>query len=157
MVKRLSGAAGRFHRVLMQRRVGRSALRRVYRLTAGFREDQGGGVESRVEVEHVVQGAGDGIKRSGYALSVEPVVLDKTDDRALIGDAVIHEVLLGPRRDHQQRKPGAIAAPALRMTTAGNSGKSLIGASAGAGSSDHIGAGCRLVYERRHHVIVPAV
>ena len=48
-------------------------------------------------------------------LTAKPVVFDEAQDRALVGDRVIHIVLLGARRDHQQRQARTVTATALRM------------------------------------------
>src|SRR5262249_3520099 len=50
------------------------------------------------EVEHAVDRVGKGIERAGDALTVQPVVLDKPEDRRLVGYRVIDEVLFRPRR-----------------------------------------------------------
>ena len=48
-------------------------------------------------------------------MTVEPVVLDEAQDRALIGKRVVDIVLLGVRGDHQQRQAWTIAATPLSM------------------------------------------
>src|SRR5207253_8127121 len=65
-----------------------------------------------VEIEHVVEGAGNGVERATRldALTVQPVVLDETQHRGLVGERVVDIVALGEWRDHQQRRAGAVAA-----------------------------------------------
>ncbi len=54
------------------------------------------------EVKHLHDGVCDGVKRAlANALAVEPVVLDESQDRGLIGHRVVHEVLPRPRRDNK--------------------------------------------------------
>src|SRR5215472_3769104 len=50
------------------------------------------------KAEHLAHGAGDSVKRTlPDTLSPEPVILDKTDDRGLVGGRVIDKVLFRPR------------------------------------------------------------
>ena len=82
----------------------------------------------------------------------------KRNDGALIGDGVIDEVLLGPRRDHQQGEPRAVAAAALRMSGAGATpGSAALARSAGARAGERVGGWCGLIHDRPHLVVVPAV
>src|SRR5215470_15665169 len=48
------------------------------------------------EVEHVRQRPGNGVKRSAWldALTIEPIVLDEAQDRGLVDQCVVNEVLL---------------------------------------------------------------
>jgi len=71
---------------------------------------------------------------------------------------VIHEVVLGPRRNHQQRQPRAISAATLRIRRAGCNARQRRGSvPAGAGAGNRVGGAGRLVYQRSKLVIVPAV
>lgn len=45
------------------------------------------------EIEHLREGVGDRVERAlAKALSAEPVVLDKAENRALVCDRVVNEV-----------------------------------------------------------------
>ena len=68
-----------------------------------------------VEVEHVENGAGDPVEgplalgRAGRMVEIVdtsevPVILDKPQDRGLVGRRAIDKVGLGPGRDGQQRQ-----------------------------------------------------
>src|SRR6267378_5163630 len=65
-----------------------------------------------VEVEHVVERAGDGIERAAglNALTRQPVVFDEPEYRRLIGQGMIDVVRFCERRNHQQRHAGSITA-----------------------------------------------
>ena len=76
-----------------------------------------------LEVKHRVQAAGKRIEGARDPLTTQPVVLDKPQDRGLVGDRVIDVVLLGVGRNHQQRKTGTISATSLGMVD-GDTGKS---------------------------------
>lgn len=65
---------------------------------AGIRvEDEDAILAATIEVKHIVDRAGDGIERPSNALAAKPVILNKTDNRALIRRGVIHEVSPGVR------------------------------------------------------------
>ena len=55
------------------------------------------GRSGRAEVEHVVEGTGDGVGRSPTDEAQIPVLLDEEKNGTLVGHRVIHEVLFGPR------------------------------------------------------------
>src|ERR1700722_2603701 len=63
-------------------------------------EDHSAGMFRALEilkVEHVFNGTGQFIKRPlADAFLLEPVIFDKTDNRSLVGERVIHKVCLGP-------------------------------------------------------------
>src|SRR6266850_2206022 len=106
----------------------------------GWIENQGSVVPTEViEIEHLVDGVGDGIKRTArQASTVEPVVFDEAQHRGLVGDRVVNEVFLRPRRNDDQRQARTVSAAALRMCVDGRigSGKRGVGAvaaSAGTG------------------------
>ena len=69
------------------------------------------------EVKHVQQRPGVRVKRAASDEAGVPVILDKAQDRTLIGQAVVHKVFLGVRRDHQQRLARAEAGNALKAKT----------------------------------------
>ena len=72
-----------------------------------------------LEVEHLSDRIADGIKRSlANPLSTQPVILYEVNDRALVGDCVIDEILSRPRRDHKQRLARTVPAASLRMLIA---------------------------------------
>ena len=77
------------------------------------------------EIEHVHQRPSTFIERLIANPPEVPDVFNKAQYRSLIGNAVIHEIDLGPRRDHKKRNAGTISAAALirtgscRSTTAG--------------------------------------
>src|SRR4029077_19346543 len=53
------------------------------------------------EVKHLGDGVGERIEGAlADALSAEPVVFDEPGNRSLVGNAVVHEVLPRPWRDH---------------------------------------------------------
>jgi hypothetical protein len=65
-----------------------------------------------LEVEHAVDRTGDAVQRSAADARQRPVVLDETEDRGLVGEAVVDEVL--PRgRGHEQRQTRTVAAAVL--------------------------------------------
>jgi len=60
---------------------------------AGVQEDGAVGPDLR-EVKHLNDRVGDAIERSlADALAAEPVIFDEVDDRGLIGDGVVDEIL----------------------------------------------------------------
>src|SRR5262249_4482639 len=63
-----------------------------------------------VEVEHVVERAGDGIERLIAGPAERPVVLDEAEDRRLICDRMVDEVRLRKRGDHEQWLARPVAA-----------------------------------------------
>lgn len=66
-----------------------------------------------LEIEHLAYGTGDSVEGTvANPGSAQPVVFDKSDDRTLIGNGVIHEVTPGPGGDHQQRQPWSVTATA---------------------------------------------
>ena len=122
-----------------QRGLQGGGLSRVQRLAAGFGEQKTGGIGRGIEIEHVIQAAGDGVERALNALAVEPVVFDESSDGALIGDGVIDEIRFRLGRNHQQRKSRAVSAAALRVSRGGgNAGQSTCPGAAGAGSGQSI-------------------
>src|SRR5712692_3379309 len=66
-----------------------------------------------VEVEHVVERAGNRIVRAVSDSSEIPVVFNEAEDGRLIRDSAIDVVLLCPGRNHQQRQPRTKAAAAI--------------------------------------------
>src|SRR6185437_8966165 len=82
---------------------------RVSYLTRGGVEDERAELRPGVEVEHAtggVQAPSDLVERpAADLLAVQPVVLDETDHRGLVGRVVADVVVPRPRRDHQQRQP----------------------------------------------------
>src|SRR5215475_5365982 len=100
------------------KRAQESVLRRSAR-AAGFWIQHEFSWVSLGEVEHVVDGIGDGVERAlADPLAVEPVVFDEAQDGGLVGQGMIHVVVFCPRRDYQQRDPRAKAAAALRVQRA---------------------------------------
>src|SRR5262249_4486060 len=89
---------------------GRSVLEGL----AGDRIEEQGGVIAvlAMEIEHVVQRSGERVEGTGDPRQA-PVVLHELHDRGQVGDGVVDRVVLRPRRDHQQRQPGAEAASAV--------------------------------------------
>jgi len=72
------------------------------------------------EVKHLSDGVGDSVERAlADALATQPIVFDEADDRTLIGDGVIDEILFRPRGDHDQRLSGAVAAASERVQVRG--------------------------------------
>ncbi len=66
---------------------------------AGVQEEDVVGAYLR-EVEHLRDGAGDGVEEAlPKALPGEPVVFSEVDDGTLVGVGVVHEILLCPWRD----------------------------------------------------------
>src|SRR5258708_13756544 len=61
----------------------------------------------------MVQATRQRVKRLVADASKVPVILDEAQDGTLVGNRVIHEVLFGEWRDHQQGKTRAIATPVL--------------------------------------------
>src|SRR3954451_7113999 len=72
-----------------------------------------------LEIEHLNNGVGIGVKRSGDAFTVQPIVFDEPQDRSLIRDRVVHEVFPGPWRDDQQGQARTVPATSLSMQIAG--------------------------------------
>jgi hypothetical protein len=71
-----------------------------------------------VEFEHIDKRAADAVDRTGpwgrCAGAIDeaevPIILDKAQDRGLVGQRMIDEVRLRPGRDHEQRQSWAKAA-----------------------------------------------
>src|SRR4029077_8317298 len=78
-----------------------------------------------------------------------PVVFNEAQDRGLIGDLVIHVVLPGIGRNDEQRRTWSVTAAAL-------GGGIHVGA-AEADARQRVVGDLRLVDERIHHVVVPAI
>src|SRR5215468_6025633 len=69
-----------------------------------------------VEVEHLSDCTGDAVKTAlSDALPCVPVVFDESQHGGLVGDRMIDEVALGPRRNHEQGLARAVAATAESM------------------------------------------
>src|SRR5207247_3662415 len=92
-------------------RASRSVGRRVAadRLAGGRVEVELAAAVGPAEGEQVVQAAGDGVEGAADLRQV-PVLLDEGQDRALVRQGVVDEVVLREGRDHQQREAGAVAA-----------------------------------------------
>jgi hypothetical protein len=70
-----------------------------------------------VKVEHLRDGVRDGVKRAlADALPLQPIVLDESEDRALIRHGVVYEVSPRPRRNDQQWLSWTKAAAAERVS-----------------------------------------
>jgi hypothetical protein len=69
------------------------------------------------EVEHILQRTSDCVKRAFAGAAEAPVILNETQNGALVGHGVIDEVALGEGRNHQKRQTGTISAAALRGST----------------------------------------
>ena len=114
------------------------------------------------EVEHVGEWTGDGICRSSpETLAAKEDILDEANDRGLVSDGSVEEVLFSPGRDDQEGLTGTVAATALsvgsrRGIDARQSGGSGSRADADSGSVDEVRSGGRAV-DRIVDVIVPAV
>src|SRR5262249_15131326 len=109
-------------------------------------EDQAD-VPPLAEVKHARERAGNRVERMVAHTAETPVVLDEAQDGGLIGQRVVDEVPLRVRGDHEQRKPRAVAAPAL--VAAERRGA--------AGTDRRILGRVRMVDDRPRHVVVPAV
>src|ERR1035437_1936060 len=73
-----------------------------------------------MELEHRADGICHPIKRSlSDPLTAQPVVLNETKDRGLIGGRMIDEVVPRPRRDDEKRLPWTVSAPALSVHRSG--------------------------------------
>lgn len=87
----------------------------VVRGSRGRPEEEPAILPRVAEIEHLRNRASDPIKRSlPDALPIQPVVFNEVDDRTLIRHRVIDKVLPRPRRDHEQRQPRSVPAPAHR-------------------------------------------
>ena len=122
-----------------------------------------------VEVEHVVERAGDGVERTAVLnpLAGQPVVLDEAKHRGLVGQRVIDVVAFRKRRHHQQRHPRSVAAASpcrlagVTLERRGRDRLVLLESVAGVaetGTVERIHHRAeRGIHDRRHLMIVPAV
>src|SRR5258705_13945637 len=62
------------------------------------------------EPKKIIRGPRHCVERLVADAAEAPVVLDETQNRALVGDAMVHEVDARVARDHHQRQPWAVAA-----------------------------------------------
>ena len=68
------------------------------------------------KVKHLCDRVRQYVERTAAdTFAFEPVVFDKTEDRRLVGDRVIDEVVLRPPRYHEQRQAWTVTAAALCM------------------------------------------
>src|ERR1700721_286604 len=85
----------------------------------GVEDIRGGVLRTLVEVEHIIDGVGEGIEGTGAdPFTVQPIVLDEAQHGGLVGQGVVHEIVARPGRDDQKRQTRSIAATALRMQRA---------------------------------------
>ncbi len=109
-------------------------------------------MQARSEVEHIHQRAGHRVEGSpAYALSSEPIVLNEAENGRLVSQAMVDKVGSGPARYHQQGKPWAVSATALEAS------QGVSSRAATPSSRQSVGRSARLVDNRRHHVVVPAI
>ena len=129
------------------------------RLSAGWIQNQRGVLRRTVEVQHRYDPVRDRVEGARDPLSAEPVILDEANGGDLGGQRVIDEVGSRVRRDHQERQARPVAAAALRMRVVAGSkpGRAASPLAALPRAGQCVGAARRLVEDRRHHVIVPAV
>jgi len=92
------------------------------------------------------------------------MVFDKSDDRRLVGHTVVYEVDLRVRRDHQQRKSRTVAATPLAhrvsLRAAAPPTRQAVRTrylTRRLRARKRIIRRCRLIHDRTHHVIIPAV
>ena len=83
------------------------------RLPAPRVEEEPVGIPAVREIEQIVEASGLGVEGLIAYPAESPVILDKAQDRGLVRDRVIHEILLGVRADHQQGQPRTVAAAVL--------------------------------------------
>ena len=73
-----------------------------------------------VEVEQLSDRTGDTVETAlADALPREPVVLDESQHGGLVGNCMVDEVLIGPRRNYNEWLARAIAAAAQSMRVRG--------------------------------------
>lgn len=90
---------------------------RVHDLPGRGIEDAGAGMVTMiaVKIEHVVERSRDRVHRATADAAEIPVVFDEAQDRRLVGDCVIDEILLGPGRNDEQRQARAKTAAAVLL------------------------------------------
>src|SRR5580698_794581 len=122
-------------------------------------EDQSSVAPDLAEVEHLADGTGDAVKRAGTdSLPAQPIVFDESNHRSLVSDGVVHDVLEGPWRDHDQRLPRTVAATAQRVRIAGvDAGQRGQGGAASVRPCQRVRRTSGLVYDRADLVVIPAV
>src|SRR5215213_5457342 len=76
-------------------------------------EEEPVGIPAVREVEQILEASGLGIEGLITYPVESPVILDKAQDRGLVRDRVVHEILLGVRGDHLQGQPRTVAAAVL--------------------------------------------
>jgi len=75
------------------------------------------------KIKHRVDRSGKGVEGAAAdPLSLQPIVFDEAQNGGLIGQTMVDKVVPRKGRNHQQRQPRPIAAPALGMID-GRSGK----------------------------------
>src|SRR5262249_24492186 len=111
------------------------------------------------EIEHILDRACDRVGRAGtQSLAVEPVIFDEAEDRTLIDQGMIDEVLLGPGRYDKQRDTRPVAAAALRVKRTGVDARQCAAAvTARAVARERVGGRAGLVDDWTLLMIVPAV
>src|SRR5258708_2097566 len=73
------------------------------RLAGGRIQDDAAVVAAMTDLEHPVDRDRDGVERLVADQAERPVFFDELEDRRLVGDAVVDEVLFGEGRDDEQR------------------------------------------------------
>src|SRR5437016_4063660 len=101
------------------------------------------------EVEQTVQRSRFLVGGTVANPSQAPVILDEAKDRGLVGDLMVHVVLPRKRGDHEQRESRTVTATPL----GGRRGVSA----AETGTGQKVIADLRLIDDRIHYVVVPAV
>jgi hypothetical protein len=103
-----------------------------------------------VEIEHPQDRPGRGVEGLVADPPQSPVIFDEAEDRCYVIDAVIDVVALRQRRNHKERQPLPVASavqvrPGFRSAAEARAEQRVVGWIV------------RLVHDRRHHVVVPAV
>src|SRR5215217_8977434 len=121
----------------------------VSRLPGARVEEEPVGIPAVREVEQILEASGLGVEGLIAYPAQSPVILDKAQDRGLVRDRVIHEILLGVRGDHLQGQPRTVAAAVLV--------RSRLGITAHPRPGEEVVLGvARVVDDRPHLVVVPA-
>src|ERR671911_1807264 len=85
----------------------------VRRFPAPRVEEEPVGIPAVREVEQILEASSLGVEGLIAYSAESPVILDKAQDRGLVRDRVVNEILLGVRGDHQQGQPRTVAAAVL--------------------------------------------
>src|SRR5215211_3710935 len=107
-------------------------------------EEEPVGIPAVREVEQIVEASGLGVEGLIAYPAESPVILDKAQERGLVRDRVVHEILLGVRGDDQQGQPRTVAAAVLVRSR-------LLGLTAHPRSGEEIVLGVAGVVDDRPH------